>query len=130
EFPKPVHAIEPTLKGQLRHPCRVTSCRADFPRVTGLRRQARIVHRLPHRKVIQALPFSTAQPQKFVHGVVIKTPDSCPARPGGLSLEIQHLTDHSALPEEPSVEPLTPIADRRFEARNHAETEEAVAGDL
>ena len=27
EFPKPVHAIEPIPKGQLRHPCRVTLAR-------------------------------------------------------------------------------------------------------
>src|SRR6185503_17312142 len=43
---------------------------------------------------------------------------------------IQDLSDHPRFPEQPAIEPLAVLAKRLLEARQHAQAEKAVAGDV
>src|SRR5688572_26537696 len=47
-----------------------------------------------------------------------------------LCLQVEHLTDHPALPEEIPVEPDAPLADRVLESRQHREPEEAIGRNV
>ena len=65
-----------------------------------------------------------------MHRVVVEAADAGAANAGGFSLEIEHLPDQSALPEEPPVHPIAVCGQQRLETGQHAKAEEALAGDV
>src|SRR4051812_33705902 len=72
----------------------------DFPRVPGFGGQPRIVDSRPDREVIQALKPVALQTERLVDRIVIETADPGPACARRLSLEVERLPQHTALPEE------------------------------
>jgi len=65
-----------------------------------------------------------------VNGVVVVAADPRRAAARGLGLEIEHLADEPAFPEEPAIEPFPLLAQRLLEARHHREREEPVFRDV
>ncbi len=102
----------------------------SLPVVARRRLEPRVLDRLADAEVVQALPRVPGQAERLVHRVVVEAADAGAAHPGGLGLEIEHLPDQPALPEQPPVHPVAVRGQQRLEARQHAEAEEAVAGDV
>ena len=50
------------------------------------------------------------QTEEFVHRFIVEAADAGGARAGGFRLQIENLPDHSGLPEQPAIEPVTPLA--------------------
>ena len=61
--------------------------------------QSRVFDRFSDRKMIETLIVIVAETHYFVDGVIKKTTDSRASDTVGFGFQIQHLPDHSGLPE-------------------------------
>ena len=88
--------------------------------VRWIRGKPRVLDWFADREMIQALKPVVFQTQYFVHGVIEKTAYTGPANTVGFCFQVQHLPDHSGLPEKMSVSKRLPV-DNALEPGNHTQ---------
>src|SRR5688572_27688477 len=86
-------------------------------------RQPGVFYRTADRKVIQTLKLIALQAEEVMERIVEIAPDSGTPKTGGFSLQIQHMAEHTGLPEKPSIPPRTLRTNAFFELCNHPEAE-------
>src|SRR5947207_5094816 len=101
-----------------------------LPRISGFRRQPRVLHGYAKREVIQTLKRVTREPEDLVDWIVVKAADAGAPCAGGLGGEVQALADHARLPEQMTIERRAELLQAGIEFREHPEAEETVGGDL
>lgn len=97
--------------------------------ICGKSTQARILNRPPGREVVKTLELVVPQTKDVMEGVVEIAAYSGTAHSSSLSFEVQHLPQHTGLPEKPSIPPGARGEKTLPEVRDHAQAKGSRSGN-